>query len=287
MGYLLTLVVHKYRLIDRFINKKNHKITMDDKISMLLEAYGLDKKEIKIYLLLVRKKELNAYVLAKKAGIPRSSVYNILERLISKGFVNKIQKGKKIFYSALEISYTVAKMKDKESILLSLIPELEGIKEEGISNVRVLESKESQKQFSFNLFNQINKRTIKELYIISGGSSSVLNAKNNSQEDLSSRIFLEGLLKDIKRRKLYKNIEYKGIWNEKFRGSKILKFFSTIGENKFLKELPTLATTVIFGEYLAYLFTINGTPQVIEIQNKLISEENKVYFKLLWKIAKK
>ena len=66
-----------------------------------------------------------------------------------------------------------------------------------------------------------------------------------------------------------------------------MKLFSGLGEDKFLKELPTLATTVIFGEYLAYLFTMNGTPQVIEIQNKLIAKENKAYFSYLWKIAKK
>jgi len=31
---------------------------------------------------------------------------------------------------------------------------------------------------------------------------------------------------------------------------------------------------------------MNEIPQVIEIQNKLIAEENKAYFSYLWKIAK-
>ena len=91
----------------------------------------------------------------------------------------------------------------------------------------------------------------------------------------------------MKRKKIHKKIEYKGIWNEKFKESKLLELFSGIGNNKFLKNLPTLATTVIFGEYIAYLFTIGGKPQVIEIQNKLIAKENKAYFSYLWKIAKK
>ena len=66
-----------------------------------------------------------------------------------------------------------------------------------------------------------------------------------------------------------------------------MELFSGLGEDRFLEKLPTLATTVIFGEYLAYLFTMNETPQVIEIQNKLIAEENKTYFSYLWKSAKK
>ena len=259
---------------------------MEDKIAMLLEVYGLDKKEIKVYLILVQGKELNAYILAKKAGIHRSTTYHILDRLIEKGFVSKIQKGEKTFYSALDISQTIVKIKDKESILLSLIPEIEKVREESISNVRVFESKGSQKQFDFNLFNQIIRGIVKEVYIIGGGSAGFLDPKERPPEDLSSRIFLEGLLKEFKRKKLDKKVNVKIIWNEKFRESNLLKFFSEIGESKFLKDLPTLATTVIFGEYLAYLFTIDNKPQVIEIQNKLIAKENKAYFDYLWDIAK-
>ena len=252
---------------------------MDSKVSILLEAYGLDEKEIKMYLSLVGKVELNAYELAKLTGIHRSTTYDILERLISKGFVSRIQKGEKTFYSAVELSQTISKIKEKESLLLSLIPEFEKLKEGGASRVRVFENKESQKQFNFNLFNQINSGRIKEICILDGGPS--------KEDDLSSQIFMESLIKEIKKKKLNKKIEFKGIWNTKFKKTNILQLFSGIGENKFLDKIPTFATIVIFGEYLAYLFTMNETPQVIEIQNKLIAEENKTYFSYLWKSAKK
>src|SRR3989338_412983 len=125
---------------------------MVDKIASILEEYGLDEKEIKIYASLVEKGELNAYALAKITGIHRSTAYAVIERLSSRGFISKIQKGEKTFYSAIEVSKIISKIKEKESLLLSLIPELEKIKEEGISRARVFESKESQKQFIFNLF---------------------------------------------------------------------------------------------------------------------------------------
>lgn len=260
---------------------------MDDKITSILEAYGLDKKEIKVYILLVEKGELNAYATAKITGIHRSTVYAIIERLLSKGFISSIQKDEKTFYSAVEISKIISKIKEKESLLLSLIPEFEKIREEGISRVRIFESRESQKQFSFNLFNQINMGAIKEFYILSGGPSKTIHPEQKEEEDVTSKIFMERLLKELKKQKTSKKIEYKGIWNERFKRSSLLKLFSGLGENRFLKELPTLATVVIFGEYIAYLFTINGIPQVIEIQNKLIAEENKSYFSYLWKIASK
>ena len=55
---------------------------------------------------------------------------------------------------------------DRPDSLNETIPEFEKIREEGISRVRVFESRESQKQFSFNLFSQINKGAIKEFYIL-------------------------------------------------------------------------------------------------------------------------
>ena len=259
---------------------------MDNKIANLLEEYGLDKKEIKVYLTLVEKNELNAYSLAKFTGIHRSTTYAVIERLLLKGFINKIQKGEKIFYSALEINQIMSKVKEKEAILLSLIPEFENIKKEGISKVRVLESKEGQKQFNFNLFNQLRSGKIKELYIISGGPSSFLEDNGKDSGDLTSRILLENLLKELKKKNSKSKIEFKRIWNIKFKGSKILKLFSGLGEDRFLEKLPTLATIVIFGEHIAYLFTMNGIPQAIEIQNKFIAEENKAYFSYLWKQAK-
>lgn len=259
---------------------------MESKIATILQEYGLDAKEIKVYLSLVEKGELNAYTLAKITGIHRSTTYAILERLLAKGFVSEIQKDGKTFYSAIEISKIAYKIKEKESLLLSLVPEFEKIREEGISRVRVFESKESQKQFSFNLFNQIGCGNVKELYILSGGPSKEINPEKK-EEDLTSKLLMERLLKELKKQKSSKKIKFKGIWNEKFKGSDLLKLFSGLGENKYLKEIPTLATLVIYGEYIAYLFIINGAPQVIEIQNKLIAEENRAYFSYLWKIATK
>ena len=109
---------------------------------------------------------------------------------------------------------------------------------------------------------------------------------NKDAEDLTSKIFLENLLKELRKKNTKNKIEFKRIWNIKFKGSNILNLFSGFGEDKFLDKLPTLTTTVIYGEYVAYLFTLNKIPPVIEIQNKFIAEENKIYFSYLWKQSK-
>ncbi len=260
---------------------------MNNKISTILEEYGFDKKEITVYISLVENSELNAYALAKITGIHRSTTYAVIERLSSKGFISEIQKGEKTFYSAIEIGQIISKIKEKEALLSSLIPEFENIREEGVSRVRVFESRDSQKQFNFSIFNKISQGSIRDLYVLSGGPSNAVFSDPRYPDDMSSNILLDKLFKEMRRQKLLGKIDYQGIWNEKLKSHNLVKLFSALGENKFLKELPTLATTVIFGEYVAYMFTMNGTPQVIEIQNKRIAEENKAYFSYLWKIAKK
>jgi sugar-specific transcriptional regulator TrmB len=251
---------------------------MNPKIYSILKDFGLSEKEIQIYFILVENGEQNAYFISKITGIHRSTTYDVLDKLIEKGFVNKITKDKKTLFFAVNLDETISKFKVKELLLSSLAPELEKIKKKETSNVNIIKTPESQKQFSYNLFNKIIKGDIKELLILSGGSM-------NPNETKSSDLFIERLLKELNKQK--NKIKYRGIWNEKFKKTSLIKLFNNIGENKFLDKLPTQATTIIFEDSLVYMFTLSDEPQVIEIQNKLIAEENKAYFDYLWKIAKK
>ena len=60
-------------------------------------------------------------------------------------YPNAVEDAHAAFQKYAEMDPALAKVKEKESLLLSLIPEFEKIKEWGISRVRVFESKESQK----------------------------------------------------------------------------------------------------------------------------------------------
>ena len=109
---------------------------------------------------------------------------------------------------------------------------------------------------------------------------------NGPPEDTSSKLFLDAILKETLHKGIKEKIKYYGIWDNNYRSSKFVTTFSNFGENKFIDGIPTKVTTVIFGDRLGYLFTIEGKPKVIEIQNQLIADENKAYFSHLWKIAK-
>lgn len=62
----------------------------------LLEQTGLDTHETSLYLTLVSLKEASAGILAKRGGLPRTYAYKIMNSLIQKGFVRKIETHRSI-----------------------------------------------------------------------------------------------------------------------------------------------------------------------------------------------
>jgi sugar-specific transcriptional regulator TrmB len=238
----------------------------------LLEEYGLNDKEIKAYIELVGDKELTAYRIAKNLGMSRSTAYDVLERLIAKGFASKFERIGTLFYSANNINRIRASLKDKETILLNLAPKLEQIEKNTGSEIIKYEGIEGQKQFNINLFNLAKNNKISFTYIIG----------NTHSTSLSSNILIDRLIKEFPKKT---NLEFKGLWDLKFKGNKIIEIYNKLGKNKFIKNIPSKSGTIIYDNTVAFLYTTNK-PYVIEIRSKLISDELRTYFEHLWSIAK-
>jgi len=241
----------------------------------ILKEYGLEDKEAKVYLLLVREIELTAYEIAKKTGIHRSTTYDILEKLVKRGFVSTIIKKGKRFYAVNELSKIVSSLKEKESMLLSLLPEIERLKRGLDTHAEVFEGAEGQREQNFALFELIKKGQIQELLAIGNGPAPTEG----------SELFIESLIKEAKKLKLPQKIGYRGIWDEKYRNEAVIKKYKILGQNKFLKELPSKTTMLIYGDYVSLLFTMEK-PYAIRIKNALVAEEFKFYFRMLWGISK-
>ncbi len=246
---------------------------INEEVMSLLKEYGLDQKESIVYLSLVGNKELNAYRIAKITSLNRSTTYDVLERLLTKGFVSRIEKNGVIYYDAREITTVLSQLKNKESILISLLPVFEKLQKSTRPTSRVLEDVGAQKQFNIVLINALKKSKSPYVYVLGNGPSPFL----------STNLFHDNVLKEVKMQKLHQRIDYKAIWDPKFRKNPVLKKYSFLHNNRFLK-LPSLVTTVIFPGCVAYLFTTDKS-YVVEINNELVVEEMKAYFQHLWSIA--
>lgn len=68
-----------------------------------LQALGFSPYEAKAYLALLRGGRQKGYEVAKGSGVPRSMVYQALERLVSRGAAYRVEDKEGVFYGAVPL----------------------------------------------------------------------------------------------------------------------------------------------------------------------------------------
>jgi len=71
-------------------------------INSLLKQLNFSDKESRVYLALMELGSVKAADIAKKTGLNRTSVYDLLEELLKKGLISKYKKGSATFFNALD-----------------------------------------------------------------------------------------------------------------------------------------------------------------------------------------
>lgn len=104
-------------------------------LKSLLKDLNFSEKEIAVYLALLEIGSGKAIELAKKTGLNRTTVYDLLESLMSKGLISKYKKGSNTFFNVLEpnrlLTYLDREKEEKNKIIerqkkkvSELLPEL-------------------------------------------------------------------------------------------------------------------------------------------------------------------
>lgn len=101
---------------------------------------GFSLNEAKVYVTLLQNKALNGYEIAKLSGVSRSLVYDVIERLLNKGFIIKSEGAIK-YYVALDYNKTLEKI-DNENHKNLLNAE---------AKLKLLSKKENDNEFIFNI----------------------------------------------------------------------------------------------------------------------------------------
>ncbi|MBU1202036.1 MAG: hypothetical protein KJ583_03825 [Nanoarchaeota archaeon] len=250
---------------------------MNEKIKLLLKEYGLDDNETNIFICLVGKNQLSAYKIANYLGIHRSSCYDVLKRLVQKGFVSESNiKGKRLF-SANELINVLGRIKSKESLLLAIIPEVESLQVREETFVRYVDSKGSFSEIDTKLYQLAREGKLTFGYMISNSPELTTS---------SSRLLIKRLLDELSKTKSLKNVDCRAIWDKKHKNNIFMKQFENLGKNRFLGRLPNKATTFIYDGYVTFIY-LDETESFIEIKSKQVCEEMKAYFEYLWNLAEK
>ena len=89
-------------------------------VQSLLAALDFGDKEIQVYLALAELGKAQAHLIAKRAGVPRTSAYAVLAKLVEKGVTSVEQREGVSFYAANPPASLLSLVKRKKEALQDL-----------------------------------------------------------------------------------------------------------------------------------------------------------------------
>src|SRR3990167_3283482 len=240
-----------------------------------LKKFGLSEKEGKVYLSCLELGETTASDIAIKSNLPRTLVYDILERLIDLGLISYSIKTHKKVFRASDPEELLRIIREKEEAINEALPELKRLQKiKGVKRpkVEVYEGKEGMK----TVMNDILRSGAKEFlaYGSSRSSFEIIPAfmEEWHKERIKKKVIIKILYNNTKeaREKVKKKQESMKLTNYKFMSI----------------DLQSPTSTLIYSNKVV-LQNWTKEPFAVMIENEEMAENQKRYFKELWKIGTK
>ena len=95
-----------------------------DETHEILEDLGLEKRAIKIYLILIKNNSKTALEISKETKIDRTTVYDLLNKMMHEGFVSSMKKNNSTCFKAISVNDLLIHFRDKIKTLESILPKL-------------------------------------------------------------------------------------------------------------------------------------------------------------------
>lgn len=116
-------------------------------LKYFLTSLGLDEKNQKIYLLLLKLSDAPASMIAKKSGLPRTTAYHQLENLVRLGLASKYKQKNITRFAAENANKLKSMIEGKLALFEKYLPELQKFSSsERLINLRLFEGTEGVQQ---------------------------------------------------------------------------------------------------------------------------------------------
>ena len=247
---------------------------MDEMVEKL-EKFGLSVKEARVYIANLELGDSTASDLAVKSGLPRTLVYDILERLINLGIVSYSIKENKKYFIASDPHELLRILKEKEiavqDVMGSLI-ELKKMKGQKRPRVEIYEGKEGMK----TLMNEILKSNIKEFFAYGSSKGSIP--------------IIPAFIEEWHEKRSKKGIFFKVIYNDSEEARSRVKEYSHTYKHADYRFMPIKAhsptATLVYGNFVV-LQSWTKDPFAVVVESEEMAKNQKSYFEELWKVARK
>ncbi|MBI2146699.1 hypothetical protein HYU22_05140 [Candidatus Woesearchaeota archaeon] len=240
-----------------------------------LLKFGLAEKEAKVYLSCLELGDAVASDIALKSNLPRTLVYDILERLIDLGLVSYAIKTNKKVFRAADPEELLRIIHEKEEAVKEVLPELKRLQKiEGVKRpkVEIYEGKEGMK----TVMNDILRSGAREF--LAYGSSK------------SSFPIIPAFMEEWHQRRAKQKVFMRVLYNDSPEARKRVKqFIHTFkhAEYRFMPIKVHSPTATLIYSNRVVLQSWTGEPFSVMIENEEMARNQKRYFEELWKIAKK
>ncbi len=241
-------------------------------IKEILEQVNIEGKKAEVYLACLESGGSTAYLIAKKIGLKRPTVYDIINQLMKEGLVHKSIKGNIKYYSPADPQILFNKLKEKEDKIKSIMPHLQNLYNSPKSKplIRYFEGKEGIKELYEDSLRSLKK-----------GDEILAYVGEDVYKDMP------GYLDDYIKRRVEKNIRIRGIYKESILGKKYMeKNKEQLREVKLLSaeefpmsnEINIYKNKVVIASYGMEMFGMI-------IESEEIARSQKAIFELAWKGA--
>lgn len=244
----------------------------ETEIGVALQSLGFTKNDSKVLLTLCKYKILSPADIAKHSGVDRARVYDSLNRLIEKGFIQKepIKRGANYQVIPIERIFKAIREEYKQKIEKTLILE------KAISELEINKEKSEPRVWAINSRKKIRKK-IKELissakkriyFIITpdllmtelGGYDWILKDLWNKKFSSDIQVVIALKYNDTLKEEMKKLLKISVVVHS-IEGDSVIPFGLLITDNDFL--LTTLDQVKEAPEYTSGLWLENGIPKQI------------------------
>jgi len=245
-----------------------------------LQEIGFTDGEERVYLALLKLGTSKTGPIAKEAGISRSKLYEVLEKLVRKGIVSHFTKNNISHYSAMPPQRITEYLENKEK-------EFKIKKEEFVKTIPILQSLGGSIELSkeAQVFEGMDGiKNVRELALRTMRADQTMYYFGNPA---SGHNYVLGYWDDWNDRRIKKKIESKIIYNQD-----ATEFGERRKNQKYtqIRYLPQKgqsdAWVEIYDDILAIVIK-KETPMSIVIRNKLVAQSFLTYFSVLWAASKK
>ncbi|MCA9497158.1 MAG: hypothetical protein KC589_09510 [Nanoarchaeota archaeon] len=238
-------------------------------IEIALKEYGLNEKEINVFLSLLPLGSVNLQKISKRVDLPRTTIYNTLNYLSKKGLVSYIVKKGVRFYECCEPDKSIDNINQKKELLNLVLPELKLLKKtiRENSSVEIFEGTKGL----FTILSDVFKENQQIYYF---GSYSLSKEVLKYQPEHFRTIRLD---RKIPAKIVIDNYEEEIFHKEEY------KKISKIRYNESLKNFPCMI--FIYGKKVA-LYTLKKDLIGVIISNEEVADAMKMIFDIYWNTSK-